>query len=114
MIIHKEIPIFLQLAEVIKGRIIGGELHHDDKIPSVRELAAEFEINNNTAMHTIDTLAKQDIIYQKRGMGYFVSENAKQIIEEQRHQRFNEEILPTLKKAMSQLGITKEELLKML
>ena len=91
-----------------------GKVLSDDKIPSVRELAAEFEVSNNTAMHTVETLARENIIYQKRGMGYFVTGDAKGIIEEQRRRFFYETELPVLRKAMSQLGITKEELMRML
>ncbi|MBR1627293.1 MAG: GntR family transcriptional regulator [Bacteroidales bacterium] len=114
MIVNKEIPIFLQLAENIKSQIIEGKLKKDDRIMSVRDIAATYEVNNNTAMKSVNTLAEENIIYQKRGMGYFVTEKAKEIIEEQRRRLFYEKELPILRKVMTQLGITKEELMSML
>lgn len=114
MITSSDKPIFIQLAEVIKTRIIDNVWRSNDRIPSIRELAAEFEVNNNTAMHTIETLARENIIYQKRGIGYFVTQDAKDIIRKQRHLQFNQEVLPILKKSMQQLDISKEDLLNML
>jgi GntR family transcriptional regulator len=114
MIHNGDKPIFLQLAEVIKNRILDNTLSFDDRIPSVRDLAAEFEVNNNTSMHAIEKLALENIVYQKRGLGYFVTKDAKQIIEQQRRQQFTESFLPILKKAMTDLNISKEELMDML
>ncbi len=107
-------PIFIQLAEVIKNRILNDSLLIDAKIPSVRDLAAEFEVNNNTSMHAIEKLALENIVYQKRGLGYFVTKQAKQIIEKQRREQFTESFLPILKKAMKELNISKEDLINML
>ncbi|MBR1774510.1 MAG: GntR family transcriptional regulator [Bacteroidales bacterium] len=107
-------PIFIQLADEIKSRIIDGKLQIDDKIPSVRELAATFEVNNNTSMHTIEVLARENIIYQKRGMGYFVTKEAVDIIKSQKEEQFLSEFVPVLKNTMALLGITPQQLVEIL
>ncbi|MBO6117915.1 MAG: GntR family transcriptional regulator [Bacteroidales bacterium] len=110
MVINSDKPIFIQLAEVIKRRIIDGELQPDDKIPSVRELAAEFEVNNNTAMHAVEYLSRQDIIYQKRGVGYFVNASASENIVKQRRENFFNNTLPEVIQEMKILGIGIDEI----
>lgn len=107
-------PIFLQLAEQIKEQIIEGKLKQNDKVPSIRELAAQFEVNNNTAMHTIEYLARENIIYKSRGIGYYVTDEAKSIITKQKQEQFEYNFIPILVKNMRQLGITNEKLLEIL
>lgn len=114
MIRNIDKPIFLQLADVIKSRIIDGSLKPDDKIPSVRELAAEYEVNNNTVMRSVELLSGEGIIYQKRGMGYFVSLDAENIIKEQQYETFLSQVVPQMKKMMSRLGITPDQVAEIL
>lgn len=98
--------IFLQIGELIKERILIGEYKPDDKIPSVRDLAIEMEVNPNTAMRAYERLQMQSIIYPKRGMGFYVEKKAPQIIKQERRDAFKHEVLPTLFKNMEQLEIS--------
>ena len=69
--------IYLQIADRIGDQILAGTLTPEGKVPSVRELAAEIEVNANTVARTYDHLQQNGIIYTKRGLGYFVSPEAK-------------------------------------
>lgn len=63
--------IYLQIADRICDEILLGQYQEEERIPSVREYAAMVEVNANTAMRSFDYLQSQDIIYNKRGIGYF-------------------------------------------
>lgn len=107
-------PIFIQLAEQIKEQVMEGKLKADDKVPSVRELAAQFEVNNNTSMHAIEQLARENIIYKSRGLGYYVTAEAKEIIIRQKQAQFEQDFLPLLMKNMRQLNLSIEQLTEMI
>ena len=80
--------IFIQIAERICDRVLSGNYKADSRIPSVRELAVEMEVNPNTVMRSFERLQANEIIYNKRGIGYFVASDAEQKIREMRHNHF--------------------------
>jgi len=102
--------IFLQIADRICDRVLSGEYKANERIPSVRELAVEMEVNPNTVMRSFERLQNHNIIYNKRGIGYFVTEEAKAEIRQLRYTQFVEEVLPTVFKEMDLLGIDMGEL----
>ena len=102
--------IYLQIADLICDDILGQKLLEDERIPSVREYAASLEVNANTCARAYDWLQGQDIIYTKRGLGYFVSAGAKTAIRKTRRQEFMNETLPDVANKMVSLDITMEEL----
>ena len=65
--------IYLQISERICDEILLGKYLEESRIPSVREYAALVEVNANTVMRSYEFLQQQDIIYNKRGIGFFVS-----------------------------------------
>ncbi len=107
----KQKPIYLQMADRLCERIMSGEWGEDERIPSVRDLAATLGVNPNTAMRTFDYLQSAEIIYNRRGVGYFVASNAKEQILEQNRQYFLEEEVPEFFQKMKMLGFTCEELM---
>lgn len=72
--------IYLQIADRLSAEILQGKYPVGERVPSVREYAAEVEVNVNTMMRSFEYLQQNDIIYNKRGVGYFVAEDAKSII----------------------------------
>lgn len=68
--------IYRQIAEDIGDDIILGKYGEESRLPSVREYAAAMEVNSNTVMRAYDWLASYDIIYNRRGIGFFVSAGA--------------------------------------
>lgn len=102
--------IFIQIADRISDRVLSGDYKADSRIPSVRELAVEMEVNPNTVMRSFERLQANDIIYNKRGIGYFVAPDAERKIREMRHNQFVEDVLPSLFKEMYLLDVGIEEL----
>ncbi len=102
--------IYLQIAEFICERILLKQWAVGDKIPSVRELAVQLEVNPNTVMRTMDFLQQKDIIFTKRGMGYFVAEEAENKVKNFRKEDFLQNDLPPFFKNIQLLGIDFEEL----
>lgn len=81
--------IYLQIVDDICDKILTGELTADSRIPSVREYAARVEVNVNTVMRAYDYLSGLEIIYNKRGLGYFTASGARsQVIELRRKELF--------------------------
>ena len=109
MIFSNDKPIYLQMADRLCDEILAGRLQDDDRIPSVREYAVLLEVNTNTAVKAYDELARANIIYNKRGLGYFVTPGAKKQILKERKKDFMKERLPELFRQMQLLGITLED-----
>ena len=97
--------IYLQICDVICERILSGDLGPDSRIPSVREYGAEIGVNPNTIMRSYEKLTSEGIIYNKRGIGYFISLDAPQIVLESQKRDFLENELPQILKRMKLLGI---------
>lgn len=99
-------PIYLQIAERIMDEILQNVYEESDRIPSVREYAAEVEVNANTVARSFDYLQTREIIFNKRGIGYFVANGAKDTIRALRKKEFVEESLPELFRKMALLDIS--------
>lgn len=102
-------PIFQQMADRLCDEILAETYQDDDRIPSVREYAVMLEVNTNTAVKAYEQLSRENIIYNKRGLGYFVTPGAKKQILKERKRAFMKERLPELFRQMQLLGITLED-----
>ena len=100
-----EKAIYMQMADRLCDEILAGTYQSDDRIPSVREYAVMLEVNTNTAVKTYEHLAREGVIYNRRGMGYYVSPDARQQILERRRAEFREQTLPELFRQMRLLDI---------
>lgn len=105
--------IYIQIADRICDEVLSGKYAEDTRIPSVREYAALLEVNANTVMRSFDYLQSQEIIYNKRGIGYFVAVDARNVIVKNRKEQFLNGELDYFFKQVSSLGISGEELLEM-
>lgn len=105
---NAEKPIFLQIADAICDRILSGELKGEDRIPSVREYGADIGVNPNTMMRSYEKLTADGVIYNKRGIGYFVSPDAREQILVLQRKEFLEKDVPAIKQRLALLGLTKE------
>lgn len=103
-------PIYIQIADSIMDEIIDGKYSDNSRIPSVREIAAKAQINVNTAMRTFEMLDREGIIYNKRGIGYFVAEGAADKIINQRATQFKSKEMEYFFSRIKQLGISPTEL----
>ena len=105
--------IYLQIADRICDEILQGQYTEEERILSVREYAATVEVNANTVVRTYDYLQGQEIIYNKRGIGYFVSAGAKDRIIALRKNIFLHEDLPEFFRQVKTLDIPMKEIEKM-
>ena len=103
-------PIYLQIYDTLCESIILDELRPHDRIASVRDYGAEIGVNPNTVMRSYEKLTSDGIIYNKRGIGYFICEEAKEIALKIQRQDFMDKILPEIRHRMKLLGISPEEL----
>lgn len=103
-------PIYLQIGEDICEKILKEEWKENEKILSIRDMAVSIEVNPNTIARTYADLENKKIIYKQRGLGYFVSTNARQRIIDLKKKIFMHQELPLLFKTMDLLGIGFKEL----
>lgn len=86
--------IYLQIVDNLCRQILEGQLQSGDRVASVRDLAAEFEVNHNTVMRAYANLQESGIFDNKRGIGFFVSENAFELIKANEKANFFSQDLP--------------------
>ena len=113
MLFKENKPIYLQIAEFICEEILADKYAELERIPSVREYATNVEVNPNTMVRTFEYLQSNNVIFNKRGMGYFVSEGAKVTIRNMRKQNFLEGTLPEFFREIDLLEITIDDIVKM-
>lgn len=106
-------PIYSQIADRIMDEILQHVYEEEGRILSVREYAGVVEVNANTVVRTYDYLQNQGIIYNKRGLGYFVSTGAAQKIVALLKETFLQQVLPDVFKEMYLLHIPMETLAEM-
>jgi DNA-binding transcriptional regulator YhcF (GntR family) len=110
MIFSNDKAIYIQIADRLCDEILSGTYQDDERIPSVREYAVLLQVNTNTAVKAYDELARSEIIYNKRGLGYFVTKGAKKKILRERKKVFMKEKLPEMFRHMQLLGIDISEI----
>lgn len=97
--------IYMQIADYISESILKGEWKEGDRIPSVREFAVEIEVNPNTVMRAYSYLQDEGIIYNKRGIGYFVGEESMEKVMKLKKEDFISKELPYFFKILDMLKI---------
>jgi len=104
--------IFLQIADYFYERILLRKMNDNDRIPSVRELAVSIEVNPNTVMRTYQHLQDQQIIYNKRGIGYFIAEQSYDKVLEIKKESFINNDLPEFFKTLRLLQLSVDDIKK--
>lgn len=112
--LNDEKPIYQQIRERIEDAILDGLLQPEDRIPSTNEFAKEYQINPATAGKGVNELVEKGVIYKKRGVGMFVSTDARSILIAERKDSFFMQHIEPLKKEATRLCISDEELQNML
>ena len=98
--------IYLQIGDHICENILRKKWKAGEKIPSVREMSVSIEVNPNTVMRTYSYLQDMGIIYNKRGIGYFVADKAYEKTQELKKKNFINRELPFVFKTMDLLHLT--------
>ena len=104
-------PVYIQLVEQLRMKIISGEIELDSKLDSVRSLAADAMVNPNTMQKALAELEREGFVYSKRTSGWFVTDN-KELIEKERKNLVKDNVKKTLDTLIN-LGYTNEEILNL-
>lgn len=111
-ILDADKPIYSQLVEIIQMQIISGRYKAGNKLPSVRELAAEASVNPNTMQKAFAELERNGLIITQRTSGRTVTEDIELI--KQTQAQLAEEYIRNFFRIMKELGYTEEEILKLI
>ncbi|OIJ19202.1 GntR family transcriptional regulator [Anaerobacillus alkalidiazotrophicus] len=107
-------PIYVQIAEWLETEILSGNINSDEKIYSQYQLAEIFTINPATAAKGLNILVDQKILYKKRGLGMFVSENAKEMVLMKRKSETLQQMIEDLVSEAQRLAVSEAELIEMI
>ena len=114
MLIDNNKPIYLTIKEIIENMIIARLIKADEQIPSTTVLSLEYNVNHITILKAMNLLVDEHIIYKKRGLGMFVTEQARSIILNKRLVQFNDIYIHPLLKEAKQLGLTETDIIEMI
>ena len=103
-------PIYLQIMDIIKMNIVTGKLKANDKLPSVREMATNLNVNPNTLQRSYQELERLGIVYTQRGTGTFVGEE-KNMVDDLKKE-MAKEVIDSFILRMKSLGFTANEIIK--
>lgn len=105
-------PIYQQIADKIKEDIISGVLKEDEQVMSTNQYAAFYRINPATAAKGFQLLTDEGILYKKRGIGMFVSGDARQSLLAQRREVFFEEVVDRMLSEAAKIGVPVSDIIK--
>lgn len=103
-------PIYLQVADFICEKVLKNEWRDGDKLPALKDLAVTTSVNPNTVIKGLGYLVDNNILSTQRGVGYFLTENARNITLDLKRRQFIEEVLPEVFDSMDLLGISLHDL----
>lgn len=101
--------IYVQIVEYVCEQILSGKWTVGERALSVRELGSKLEVNPNTVLRSYEDLVAHNIIYNKRGVGYFVADDAVETIKSEQKRQFLEKDLPAVFRTMKLLNISISE-----
>lgn len=105
-------PIYVQIMDYFKYKIIRGELNPNEKIPSVRDVSSVLKVNPNTVQRSFQELKNEGIIYSQRGLGNFITSDEK-ILKDLKVDK-GREIISNFYSEIKSLGLNKEECFNLL
>ncbi len=109
---NDSVPIYRQLQQRVVAMILDGDLHEGDALPSVRQVAADYQINPLTVSKAYQELVDQQLVEKRRGLGMFVIEGARSALLKSERERFLRDEWPALAARLERLGLDLETLLR--
>ncbi|MFR4807606.1 MAG: GntR family transcriptional regulator [Peptostreptococcus anaerobius] len=106
-VFDNNVPLYLQVIDIIKKKIISGDYQPGDQLESVRYLAGEFEINPNTIQRALSELENQGLLFSQRTRGRYVTEDTN-LIKEERF-KMSQVLIEESIKALYDLGFTNDD-----
>lgn len=104
-------PIYRQLRDRVVAMILDGVLKQGDALPSVRQVAADFQLNPITVSKAYQELVDEQLVEKRRGLGMYVNEGARDALLKNERERFLREEWPLLRERMQRLGLDFKALL---
>lgn len=108
---NDNVPIYRQLRERVVAMILDGALHEGDPLPSVRQVAADYQINPLTVSKAYQELVDEQLVEKRRGLGMFVTEGAHSALLKSEREHFLREEWPRLRARIERMGLDPEKLL---
>jgi GntR family transcriptional regulator len=105
-------PIYRQLKDRLVGMMLDGDIKPGDALPSVRQIAAEYQLNPITVSRAFQELADETLVEKRRGLGMYMSENARELLLNSEKQRFLRDEWPAIVKRIQRLGLRTDQLLQ--
>ncbi|WP_257388398.1 GntR family transcriptional regulator [Tahibacter caeni] len=105
-------PIYLQLRDRVVAMILDGVLNEGDALPSVRQVAADFQLNPITVSKAYQELVDEQLVEKRRGLGMYVNEGAREALLKNERERFLREEWPALYARLKRLGLDVEKLVQ--
>ena len=105
-------PIYRQLRDRVVAMILDGVLKQGDALPSVRQVAADFQINPITVYKAYQELVDENLVEKRRGLGMYVSEGARSALMKSERDRFLTDEWPQLSARLTRLGLSLKDLME--
>jgi GntR family transcriptional regulator len=105
-------PIYRQLKDKVIGMMLEGALKAGDPLPSVRQIAAEYQLNPITVSKAYQELVDDNLVEKRRGIGMYVTEGASEKLLASERDRFLQEEWPAMLERIRQLGLSLEQLMR--
>jgi GntR family transcriptional regulator len=109
---HDNAPIYRQLKERVIGMMLDGLLKPGDALPSVRQVAADYQLNPITVSRAYQELVDETLVEKRRGVGMYVSEGAVEKVLGTERERFLRDEWPAMVERIRRLGLDMDELLR--
>ena len=109
---HDNSPIYRQLKDKVIGMMLDGALKAGDPLPSVRQIAAEYQLNPITVSKAYQELVDDNLVEKRRGIGLYVTEGASEKLLASERERFLSEEWPAMLERIRRLGLNIEQLLR--
>lgn len=105
-------PIYRQLRDRVVAMILDGVLKQGDPLPSVRQVAGDFQINPITVSKAYQELVDENLVEKRRGLGMYVTDGAREALLKSERERFLREEWPALRARLSRLGLSLKQLME--
>ncbi|NIQ12570.1 MAG: GntR family transcriptional regulator [candidate division Zixibacteria bacterium] len=105
-------PIYMQISEMIRKAILAGDIQEEEPIPSVRQISVEQNLNPQTVLNATQVLLNENLIEKRRGLGMYVQKGAREKLQHQERESFQEEEIPDIVQRARLLGYSESELVE--
>ena len=109
---NENLPIYIQIMNLLKSKMVSGEISGGDKLPSVREFSKELKVNPNTIQRAYQELEREELVFTQRGMGTFVTEDIEIIKRLKKNMATN--VVNNFLTEMKKIGFSSNEIIEII